>query len=395
MSHGEGAEGGSELDTGSLENPRSTLSPSEKEIDDLWDRLGKMNASDRRKTLMSIKSDGRAEYARGARESMYSTGRLTMGGSSQSPILLDNTPRKLKNFSGSNKLGPGEIDFTHWKRAAMRIVDDRELSEARMRTIVTQSICGIAEDAIDLYRDHSVRDIIDLLDKIFGSTTDGHDLLADFYQIFQAQNQSTSDYLNNLYIQLCEVVKQGGLHMNEVTPTLLRQFQRGTTDEEMLLKLRLDSEEVPPEYPQLIVSVRREEARRTQRRLRARKVVRSSAATTDGAATTSPPRRADDKPESGNMPSGDEVLKLKHRVAELEAQNRDVSVLAQKVEMLQSRNQRFCYRCGEDGHMAFDCRNPPNKALVEEKSAARRKARGNRSENRGAPRQEATACGKR
>ena len=58
----------------------------------------------------------------------------------------------------------------------------------------------------------------------------------------------------------------------------------------------------------------------------------------------------------------------------LEASNAEVNLLAQKVQDLQTtaKSSVFCFRCDEDGHVAYDCENPPNKSLVEEKRAARR-----------------------
>ena len=49
--------------------------------------------------------------------------------------------------------------------------------------------------------------------------------------------------------------------------------------------------------------------------------------------------------------------------------------LAQVEEQLKKkvRSEVFCYRCGLENHMAFDCTNPPNKALVNQKREARRK----------------------
>ena len=63
---------------------------------------------------------------------------------------LDATPRKIKNFSGNSKPGPGETDYRHWRRAAQRILDDRDLSRNRKQTILLQSLTGTAEDCIDL-----------------------------------------------------------------------------------------------------------------------------------------------------------------------------------------------------------------------------------------------------
>ena len=302
-----------------------------------------------------------------------------------SQVLLDATPRKIKNFSGNSKPGPGEADYRHWRRAAQRILDDRDLSQNRKQTILLQSLMGTAEDCIDLMRNAVPEQILKLLDATFGSTNDGQELLIDYYQMNQAVNESTSEYLTRLYVKLCEVVTHDGLDMMQVPEKLVRQFMRGTTDEDMLLKLCLD--DLHPgamDYPSLIARVRREEGQRTERRLRLRKVRSNTLSTTPDVT-----EHNDDKPLTG---TSSEVEAFRKRVAELEAVQ-DVSVLAQRVKHLETsvcKSHMFCFRCGKDGHVAYDCTNSPNKELVEEKRAARRR----RSGNEITPRQKATAGGR-
>ena len=174
--------------------------------------------------------------------------------------------------------------------------------------------------------------------------------------------------------------------MIQVPEELVRQFKRGTTDEGMLLKLRLD--DLHPgamDYPSLIARVRREEGRRTERRLRLRKVRSNTLSTTPEV-----PEHSDVRPVND---ASTEVEALRKRVAELEAQQ-DVNALAQRVKYLETsvcKSSMFCFRCGKDGHVAYHCTNSPNKELVEEKRAARRHKR---SGNEIMPRQKATAGGR-
>ena len=300
-------------------------------------------------------------------------------------VLLDTTPRKIKNFSGNSKPGPGEADYRHWRRAAQRILDDRDLSRNRKQTILLQSLTSKAEDCIDLMQNAAPEQILKVLDATFGSINDGQQLLIDYYQLNQGVNETTSEYLTRLYVKLCEVVTHDGIDMMQVSEELVRQFKRGTTDEDMLLKLRLD--DLHPgamDYPSLIARVRREEGRRTERRLRLRKV-RSNTLS----ATPEVPEHSDVRPVND---MSTEVEALRKRVAELEAKQ-DVNMLAQRVKHLETsvcKSTMFCFRCCKDGHVAYDCTNSPNKELVEEKRAARRR----RSGNEITPRQKATAGGR-
>ena len=388
---------------------------SKAEIDDLWERLKAFSDADWRETLSAwgkqvsrvSKVSSSTVSSEGSMASTVSVSASTAGAGvshtstvATSPVqntyyTVDTTPRKIEPFSGASKVGGGEVDYAHWRRAANRIIEDGEISKGRKRNILLQSLSGVADDAIDMYCDRSCQTILEILDLIFGSASDGHDLLTDFYQIIQLPNQTTSEYLTQLYTRLCEVVKQAGILMREVPETLTRQFLRGTTDEEMLTKLRLE-EDRPLGFPAFIAKVRREEARRTERRLRLRKVVRSNVSTashspTQSTTVTSP--RVTTSPDNDN----DEVAQLKKRITMLEASNAEVNLLAQKVQDLQTtvKSSVFCFRCGEDGHVAYNCENPPNKSLVEEKRAARRGRRRPMTGNLNPPRQEATAGGKR
>ena len=58
----------------------------------------------------------------------------------QRTLTVEPSTRKLRNFSGSDKPSNGEVDFKHWKRAALRIVEDTEISSAHKKRIVLQSL---------------------------------------------------------------------------------------------------------------------------------------------------------------------------------------------------------------------------------------------------------------
>ena len=284
-------------------------------------------------------------------------------------VVVDSTPRKITNFSGSSEVRKGEVDYKHWRRAASRIVDDTELSEGRKKVILLQSLVGDAEDAIDLHRDSSCRKLLRTLDKMYGTTADGYDLLATFYQQLQLPSQTSSQYLNQLYVLICEVVEQGGLPMNVMQETLLRQFIRGTWDEDLLDKLKLeDKVDEAPSFPNLIEAVRRVEARRTERKLRQKQVARLNMSATS-LGSIDKPAAVDQEDMSLKVES------MQRRIKELE----DVCQHhQQQATSLENQRSFFCYRCGENEHLAVECSNPPNKDLVEEKSKLRKSKSGNR-----------------
>jgi hypothetical protein len=312
-----------------------------------------------------------------------------------SQITVEQADKKLPRFSGSDRLSQGEVSYRRWQRAATRLVEEN-ISEPQKKKALLKSLQGKADDIADLHRGKSSAELLDVLDKNFGGTVDGDELLIDFYQILQGDKQTASEYVSFLFIELGEVVKFGGLSIDQMPKVLLKQFIRGTSDEDMLNKLKLEDKVAnPPTFPDLISSIRREESKRTERRLRHKKQVRVHATTVKSDV------------------SSDELHHLRQRLTELEATSvgveseREVPALAvpqmpssqepephvptasqpglvqlhQRMATLEEqfstvRNRNvFCYRCGEDGHLATDCQNAPNKKLVQEKSEARRKRR--------------------
>lgn len=358
-------------------------SEEEEEMENLLARLQGLSSEARRKTMVELerlddKTGKREEFSKSPRRTSFQSSQPMFDLSEsrhQRSIVVDTTPRKIKNFSGSDKLGSGEVDFKHWRRAAIRIVEDQELSESRKRTVLLQSLTGLAEDAIDEHRNAAPRFMIDVLDKIFGSTADGRDMLADFFQVFQEPGQSSSQFLSKLYVKLTEIVERDGISIRALPENLIRQFVRGCSDEELITKLRLeDFVDDPPDFPTLVECIRKEEARRTERRLRLKRVSR-----TNSCASVVEKKPDNTVPSNTSAKQDGETEKLKERIRELEKERVQAESLVQRVNILEEsvsrRDNKFCFRCGNDGHMAWDCSAPPNRALVEEKSKARRQRR--------------------
>ena len=291
-------------------------------------------------------------------------------------VYVEQVP-DLQVFAAKSKPGDGEVDYRHWRRAAVRLIEDTAVSTARKKKSILDSLQGKAADIVDFHRNDSLKLVLELLDSNYKQLVDGDDLLADFYQMFQPEKVKASDYLSDLYVELIEVVKEGGTTLNQMPRLLLTQFLRGCSDDDLLLKLRLDDcRSKPPSFPSLMSDVRREECKRTERRLRLRR----------GVPTQSPVATV----ELGSA----EVAALQQRVEELEAivaaqklagskltdasaQNstneKKMEPLQQRVTFLERNIEQveavpiFCYHCGLDNHKAFSCRKPSNKALVLEK----------------------------
>ena len=300
--------------------------------------------------------------------------------------------RKLPRFSGE-KLSHGEVTFKKWNRAVSQLLEEKNVSNDAKKRAVLRSLNGKADDLAHMHRHKTVTEIVKVLAAQYDKLEDGDDMLAEFYKQVHDEKQRASDFLTELYIELGEVVDHGGLEMHFMDKTLLKQFNRGTHDEDMLSKLRLEEKtDNPPTFPDLLSSIRKEESKRTERRLRHRKQARVHAAVVREE-SSSPDR---DQPQPQPPREDPEVVQLRKRVAELEARAEqmetpepppepqcEVAQLQHRLAAVEKRlangkqqNFIFCYRCGrDDGHVATDCTNPPNKPLVEQRAAERRKRR--------------------
>lgn len=355
----------------------------EASFSELRDRFEKLQEKDRRRTLDRLSLLYCAENPSNTTAASQEAGAQAQA-TVTNVVVENSSDKKLPRFSGSDKLGQGEVSYRRWQRAANRLKDETATTEEQKKKAILRSLVGEADDIADLNRQKSVSQIIDILDKKYGNMIDGEDLLIEFYQIFQKEKQYASDYVSELYVELGDVVKYGGLTIDNLDKTLLKQFLRGCSDEELLTKLRLeDKVDSPPTFPDLIACIRREEARRTARRLRSRKQAKVHAVTLEQA-------------ESGV--SGTELAQVQHRMAELEATasqvrsspqpasqgSSQVEIQPELVQLQQRmaevekklntvRNTNvFCYRCGQDFHLATECENKPNKELVQQKVQLRK-----------------------
>ena len=315
-------------------------------------------------------------------------------GESKTHVFVDTQVRKLKPFSGKKTPANGELDYRHWRRAAVRIKDDAEVTLTKRRKIILESLTGKADDIVDFIKEQSLTGIFEVLDANYKHMVDGDDLLADFYQMVQDEKAAASDFLSDLYVELVEVVTEDGATMGQMQRLLLKQFIRGCRDDDLILKLGFEKQiSNPPEFPFIMSQVRREEARRTERKLRLKRgmTTRSNAAIVEKDGCEAMQQRLhnleamacslEQMSAMGNKQADvvhKEPTETKEEVHISQLQRR----LAQVEDKLSKVGQRyfFCYKCGIDYHLASTCRNSPNKALVKLK-IEQRKSKDPASEN--------------
>ena len=368
----------------------------DEEVERVWKRLGELTAASRRKTLTRLsalmvdpeETDKESGDAKDAQVDVTPAGVGYHPGDSKVHVVTKNlqvetSNKRLKVFSGAKKIANNEVDYKHWKRSATRILEDNDLTEPQKKRIVLQSLTGAAEDLIDLHRGSPCEEIFEILEKLYGSTADGTDLLADFYQIFQLPSQLPSEYLNKLYIHLTEVIALDGMRKEDLSKILLKQFVKGISEEDniILLKLRLeDKYDSPPSFPDLFVSVRREETKRAERRQRQKQVAKSQVLVANSASS----QQLDTSSHLGEAVASNTAHASAHASAEVVRLQQEMAVLKEEMKTMLSKSSGgtadlpgkygFCYRCGHDGHIAPGCNNRPNRTLVTERKEARRKA---------------------
>ena len=99
------------------------------------------------------------------------------------------------------------------------MLEDKELSKKQKNSIVTRSLVGKVDDATNLLRHKTVREVVNFLKSMYGTMSYPDYLKADIYQQFQVEKETVSEYLMELYIDLSEIMSLRGLEMHEFSIT--------------------------------------------------------------------------------------------------------------------------------------------------------------------------------
>lgn len=336
---------------------------------------------------------------------------------------------RLRVFSGRSPRPNNEPDYDTWRASVELLMTDPSISDLHRTQKIADSLLPPATDVIKQVGPRaSPSEYLELLDSVYGSVEDGDDLVAKLMGTFQNTGERPSSYLNRLQITLSTAIRRGGIVEEERGRCLLKQFCRGCWNRELIRDLQLEQKKAqPPSFAELVFLIRTEEDRhaakedRMRRHLgldrqvstapKTRTVVHSQAAHTweDSEATTTETdtlreqvselqaqvvaMQAPAKPTTKKKPpESAEVTALKRQVVELQAQMTAFRVQDDQIR----RNPRskgvaiktdheateqsyrgapassrprpwYCFHCGEDGHIAPNCEDEPNPALVEEK----------------------------
>ncbi|RXN17862.1 Retrovirus-related Pol polyprotein from transposon 297 [Labeo rohita] len=349
------------------------------------------------------------------------------------PVSDGSAYRRLRSFSGTVPIPTGEEALETWMDQARMMVMECECSEKEKRRRIIESLKGSALDVVKAVRfsnpDATSLQYLEALDGAFGTPESGEDLYFAFRLLRQNPGEALSDFLKRMEKSLTRVGQKGGLPGNNVDRTRVEQLIRGAVESDLLLlQLRLrERRENPPTFLTLLNEIREAEESEAARyslgatakpvprprlKLSGLAAVRELKAeiqelrtkVTEGPKVPVSKVMLESKPEpsrrGGDTLADPEVLSLRRQVQRLEEQLASLSVrqsfqsskepppeqavTSTKPRLEMTKDDYFCYKCGEDGHIAPRCKATENYSLVIQKLVrSLRKARSGKMDESG------------
>lgn len=242
---------------------------------------------------------------------------------------------------------------------------------------------------------------LELLESAYGTVADGDECFAKFLSTFQNSGEKPSEYLHRLHVVLNTAMKRGSVSPTEVNRHLLKQFCRGCWDNSIISNLQLEQKkDNPPSFAEFLLLLRVEEDRQAAKACRMKHhlgpVKSTSIAPKSYAAT-----HVHSACSCTVVEQSSEIEQLKKMVTQIQSQLSKLSachyqcsrstpgsnsqypnkVISQKGTVQSGKQSKeytkssislrpgYCYKCGENGHIAPNCDQAPNPSLVAFKRA--------------------------
>lgn len=302
---------------------------------------------------------------------------------------------RLRPFSGKIPCPSSESDYDTWRSNVEFFLADPAMSATHTTRKIVESLSSPAATIVKhLGPNASPHEYLALLDSAYGIIDDGDELFAKFLNTNQDSGEKPSGYLQRLQIILSKVIKRGGLATSDSDRQLLKQFCRGCWNNGLLTSLQLEQKKNnPPPFPELLLWVRSEEDRQAAKSSRMKqhfganrtKVQLNTLSVEDYATDGDIAVAAPYDPQKLEK----QMAKLQAQIASLKASLSSGQASATPAKKQKSKpkapaegnsplptelkhtNKKprpwYCFRCGEDGHIAPSCSNEENPELVEKK----------------------------
>ncbi|KAK0155509.1 hypothetical protein N1851_002099 [Merluccius polli] len=276
-----------------------------------------------------------------------------------------------------------------------------------LRTSVRKILESLLNPATDIVKPLGISSppsaYVTQLESAFGVVEDGEELFAAV-SARPCHGEKPSAYLNRLHTLLTKTISRGGASVRNSNEHF-RQFCRGCWDQSIIIGLQLGPKKSnPPSFCEFLLMLRAEEDRRSAKLDRMKKHLGASKAIAQAHHIFDIPSY-ESGPAPSPTPKETEVSRLEKKVNELTEQLEcKIAELTKQVEKLSqsqkesestkrkecfaiSENSRrpfrvpgmprawFCFKCGQDNHIAAHCSNEPNQTLVRSKNAELREAR--------------------
>lgn len=315
-----------------------------------------------------------------------------------SDLRSDLNSVKLRTFSGRVPCPSAEVDYDTWRSSVEFYLADPAVPKGQLVRKIVDSLLAPAAIVVKSLGPYvSPRAYLNLLDSAYDIVKDGDDLFAEFLNINQNSGEKPSSYLHRLQSALNKIVKVKAISPTDSDKQLLKQFCRGCWNNTLISTLQLEKrKEKPPTFSELLLLLRTEEDKQTAKANRMRQHLGFTKTKAQvQAQNLCEPDIEYDLPAPAETPPS-VMNQLQKQVAELQAQIAALSypkdkppnkpqVVKKKPNptpkapaSAEAQAQKFttapkkpkpwyCFQCGEDGHIASSCTDPPNPALVNAK----------------------------
>lgn len=304
---------------------------------------------------------------------------------------------KLRPFSGKVSCSNFEVDYDTWRSSVEFHLADPTISSAQLVRIIVDSLLPPAASVVKSLGPHSdPQAYLDLLDSAYAAVVDGDELFAQFLNLNQNSGEKPSSYLHRLHTVLSKVVKMKAIPSGDADKQLLKQFCRGCWNNSLISTLQLEQKKNhPPTFAEPLLLLRTEEDKQAAKVNRMKQRLGFSKPKVQSQAHNACFSDSTDSNLPGSVDAPPPPFEqIQKQIVNLQAQIAALICLkegkADKNKATKKKNKPkegaasekhplvkpvpakrpkpwYCFRCGEDGHIANNCNDPPNPTLVSTK----------------------------